>query len=95
MDKLIIWLNSQFPPLPRWRQALLAIAAILSSIECVELTLHGKKFIQSLVPLFLVLLVWMAPPVKRRDRFGWWLFISCLAIAIASTDFYIIMNFMR
>jgi hypothetical protein len=95
MNSVISLLNAQFPQLPRWRQVLLAIAAILASIECVSLTLDGEKFAQSLVPLFLVLLVWMSPPTKPRDRFGWWLFIACLAIAIGWTDFYIIEHLMN
>jgi hypothetical protein len=95
MNNIISPLNARLPQLPRWRQVLLIIAAVLASIECLALTLDGEKFLHTLMPLSLVLLVWMTPPAKRRDKFVWWSFISCLAYAVGGTDLYFIQSIMH
>jgi hypothetical protein len=82
LETAIIWLNSKFPPLPRWHEWLL-VAALVVSIACtLELYVSGWGWLGVVPGLLWLRMLWRQVPPAGSERWKWALACGCWGIAV-------------
>jgi hypothetical protein len=90
---MIAWLNSLFPPLPKWHLALLFIVALLMALVSYIFLIHGETALISVLPgLVLLLLVWRPVPMRTGDRVQWWLAVICLTYILGYPVYIVLIS---